>query len=119
MKLYLLVALGGFLGAICRYSLSGFIQSKHNSSFPFGTFIVNLIGSFVLGFLFVRHICQPEIILLFGVGFTGAYTTFSTFQLESVELIRKKKLIMALSYINVSVVLGVFLAYLGSWVGSS
>ncbi|SHJ93377.1 fluoride efflux transporter CrcB [Desulforamulus aeronauticus] len=118
MKIYVLLAIGGFIGAISRYALSSFIQSKHNSPFPYGTFIINLTGSFLLGFLFRRHNLHPEMFLLLGTGFLGAYTTFSTFEFESIELIKKEKVVISVLYLTVSVVLGVILAYLGYLLGA-
>jgi len=118
IKIYVLVAMGGFFGAICRYAVSNLVQSKHNSPFPYGTFIINLTGSFLLGFLFGTHnTLEPEIFFLFGTGFLGAYTTFSTFQFESIELIRKKRRLLSLTYMVLSVVFGIFLAYLGYLMG--
>ncbi len=117
MKIYLLIAIGGLFGAISRFALSAFIQSKHNRRFPYATFIINLTGSFLLGFLFGRHNLRPEFFFLFGTGFMGAYTTFSTFEFESMELIRKEKLLLAISYLVFSVIIGVFLAYLGYLIG--
>ncbi len=118
MKIYALVALGGFIGAISRYALSSYIQSKHQSPFPHGTFIINLTGSFLLGFLFRRYNVHSEMFLLLGTGFLGAYTTFSTFEFESIELIRKEKVLISVLYLTASVVLGVILAYLGYLLGS-
>lgn len=113
MKILALVAIGGFCGAISRYALSNFIQSRHKNPFPYGTFVINLTGSFLLGILFGKHTLQPEIFFLLGTGFMGAYTTFSTFEFESIELIRKEKIIVSIIYLVLSVVLGIILAYLG------
>ena len=119
MKIYLLVAIGGLFGAISRFALSAFIQSKHNRQFPYATFIINLTGSFFLGFLFGRHSLKPEFFFLLGTGFMGAYTTFSTFEFESIELIRKERLLLSITYLISSVIIGVFLAYLGYLIGKS
>ncbi|MCK4957476.1 MAG: fluoride efflux transporter CrcB [Candidatus Cloacimonetes bacterium] len=84
----LLIGLGGFLGAICRYLLTKSVNSFLSTVFiPFGTIIVNIIGSFVLAFLLTYNYSRAEIsqnILLFlGAGFLGAFTTFSTFTYET------------------------------------
>ncbi|SHE91355.1 fluoride efflux transporter CrcB [Desulforamulus putei] len=113
MKLIILVAVGGFLGAISRFVIANFVQSKHKTPFPFGTFTVNLLGSFLLGILFGRHRLAPELFFLLGTGFMGSFTTFSTFELEAVELIRKEKVWVSLTYLLVSTVLGVALALAG------
>lgn len=118
MNIFWAVAAGGFLGAICRFVVSNFIQSKHKKPFPFGTFAVNLIGSFLLGFLFAKHV-NPLLFFFIGTGFMGSFTTFSTFELESMELIRSRKFLISLSYLLLSTILGVMLAFLGYWVGNT
>lgn len=117
MKVFLLVAAGGFLGAMSRFGLNNYIQSKHKSPFPFGTFIINISGSFLLGLLFGYKQLPREIFFLLGTGFMGAYTTFSTFELEAVELMRKKEMVTSLLYLVASVVIGVILAYGGYAIG--
>lgn len=117
MNTLLLVAAGGFLGASCRFLLGNFVQSKHRTAFPFGTFVINLTGSFLLGILFAQNKIHPLVFFFFGTGFMGAYTTFSTFQLESNELRRKGNVLLCLVYILSSALLGILLAYLGYLVG--
>ncbi|MFQ5409055.1 MAG: fluoride efflux transporter CrcB [Anaerolineales bacterium] len=91
MSNFLLVGLGGFAGAMARYALSGWAAEKLGAAFPYGTFIVNVVGSFALGlFLTVaseRILLAPQWRLLFGVGFVGAFTTFSTYTFESAQLL--------------------------------
>ena len=83
-----LIAVGAAAGALSRYLLSGWVQDLLPSRFPWGTFVVNISGSFLLGLVFVlaieHEIMQPELRLPLMVGFIGAYTTFSTFMLEIV-----------------------------------
>jgi CrcB protein len=90
---YLLVALGGMLGAVARYGLGGWISNATEGGFPYGTLAVNLIGSFVLGFFLTlaidRFSWSPELRIFFTVGVLGAFTTFSTFSYETVELLRE------------------------------
>lgn len=117
MSILLLVAAGGFLGAVCRFLLGNFVQSKHRTDFPFGTFVINLTGSFLLGILFAQNKLHPLVFFFFGTGFMGAYTTFSTFELESNELRRKNKILLCLVYLLSSALLGILLAYLGYRVG--
>ncbi|ABO50010.1 camphor resistance protein CrcB [Desulforamulus reducens MI-1] len=112
MKAIFLVAAGGFLGAIGRFYLSNRIQSKQNTDFPIGTFTVNLLGSLLLGLLAGQSV-DPSLYLLVGTGFLGAFTTFSTFELEAVELLRKNKVKLSLFYLLGSVMLGVLCAFLG------
>ncbi|CCO08292.1 fluoride efflux transporter CrcB [Desulforamulus hydrothermalis] len=113
MKLVLFVAAGGFAGAITRFFVVNLVQAKNKTPFPFGTLAVNLLGSFLLGILFGRHRLAPEVFFLLGTGFMGSFTTFSTFELESVELIRKDKVWLSITYLLVSTVLGVALALAG------
>lgn len=117
MKVFLLVATGGFLGAISRFALNNFIQSRHQRAFPSGTFTINITGSFLLGLLFGLQQLPQEFFFLLGTGFMGAYTTFSTFEMEAVELMRKKEALIALLYLSASVILGVILAYGGYLLG--
>ena len=118
MNTFVLVAAGGFLGAVSRFYLSGYIQSKHTHSFPLGTFIINQLGSFLLGLLLGLNTSSQTFFFL-GTGFMGAFTTFSTFELEAVELIRKGNGKLALFYLSGSVALGLSLAALGYWLGKT
>lgn len=117
MNPVILIAAGGFLGAVCRFALGNFVQSKHRTAFPFGTFIINLTGAFLLGLLFAKNSQHPLVFYFCGTGFMGAYTTFSTFQLESNELMRKNKIFLALIYLCCSAIFGIIFAYLGYRVG--
>ncbi|WP_053363142.1 fluoride efflux transporter CrcB [Bacillus sp. FJAT-27251] len=113
-----LVGLGGSLGAAVRYFLGVFVK-KHYSrlgSFPLGTFIINMTGSYLLGMLlkFQMENSLPAWIWFFlGIGFCGAYTTMSTFGYEALELLKAKKWLMAAFYIVFTVVLGLLAAGLG------
>ena len=89
MKLVLFIGVGGFFGAIARYLLSSFLQTNLSANFPVGTLGVNILGSFLIGFLalyFQAH-SSPELKVLVITGFLGALTTFSTFSYESVMLL--------------------------------
>ena len=82
-----LVGLGGFAGAVLRWLVDGWVSERNPTAFPFGTLVINLTGSFLLGALFAwvieRDVLPPDVRLPLMVGFLGAYTTFSTFMLES------------------------------------
>ncbi|WP_287154982.1 fluoride efflux transporter CrcB [Candidatus Solincola tengchongensis] len=99
MTRYLLVAIGGMLGAVARYGLSGWISNRTDGGFPYGTLAVNLLGSFIIGFFLIlaleRFSWSPGVRLFFAVGFLGAFTTFSTFSYETVELLREGAYAMA------------------------
>ena len=92
MNRYLLIAIGAALGANARYLVGVWAGSRLGADFPYGTFIVNIVGSFVLGFLLTlgtgRLQLSPEARLLLAVGFLGSFTTFSSYAVESINLWR-------------------------------
>ena len=104
------VGLGGFLGANARYLLGGVIAERWGGIFPWGTFVINVTGSFILGFFLAfaqdRPWVQPNFRLLFAVGFVGGYTTFSTFTYESVKLAQDGELLLATANVLGSVLTG-------------
>jgi CrcB protein len=123
METFLLISGGAVLGANLRYWISDFISRRVSTGFPIGTLIINASGSFLLGFLVTlateRLILDSRLRLLFVVGFLGAYTTFSTYTYESVNLILKGELVNGLinlfgsAFLGIlSVALGIFLAKL-------
>ncbi|MBN1440368.1 MAG: fluoride efflux transporter CrcB [Anaerolineales bacterium] len=91
MQNFLVIGVGAFLGANLRYRLSGWAAGKWGTSFPHGTLIINVSGSFLLGVFLAltteRILVDPRWRLFFAVGFLGAYTTFSTYTYESVQMI--------------------------------
>ncbi|XJZ25806.1 fluoride efflux transporter FluC [Bacillota bacterium Lsc_1132] len=108
------VAIGGFFGAISRFAVSRKIQ--HKSGFPIATLIVNLFGAFLLG-LFVGLQLKGQLYALAGVGFMGAFTTFSTFKLELVKFKYAKQRTFFYSYLAISYIGGISLAYIGIMLG--
>jgi fluoride exporter len=123
LEAVLWVGLGGFLGANARYLLGGWIASRFGVPFPYGTFVINVTGSFILGFFVAfaqeRPWVAPPARLLFAVGFVGAYTTFSTFEYELIRLLQDGELLLGAVYVIGSVVFGgvagVAGIVLGSW----
>lgn len=107
---YLLVGLGGFLGANARYLVADWIGMRYGTSFPYGTLVINVSGSFVIGLFLVlvteRFLIHPNWRLFFSVGFLGAYTTFSTFSFESLALMQNGFWLLSLLNIVGSVLLG-------------
>jgi CrcB protein len=115
MRLILLVGTGGFIGSVCRYLLSQFIQGKFLSAFPFGTLGVNLLGCFAIGAIFAlsdRGSMNGEWRLFLATGICGGFTTFSAFSNETVALMRGGQLTYALMYVLASVVAGVLATFL-------
>ncbi|GIN21343.1 fluoride efflux transporter CrcB [Siminovitchia fordii] len=110
-----LVAIGGFFGAVTRYFVANKL-SFLNNSFPAATFFVNLSGSFLLG-LIMGGFPSSKWTLLVGIGFLGSYTTFSTFKVEMINQLRKKKWKPALIYMFLSYFGGIVLAFLGFLTG--
>ncbi len=107
---YLVISLGGVLGANARYLLGNWVAARYGTSFPYGTMLINVSGSFVIGFFLVliteRFVVHPNWRLFFAVGFLGAYTTFSTFSFESATLIQGGSWLLGLANMVGSVVLG-------------
>ncbi len=112
----LIVGVGGFVGANARYLLGNWAKDRWGSDFPYGTFLINITGCFVIGVfstLLLRYAWNDTWRLLIAVGFVGAYTTFSTFEYDSLNLIAQGAWGKALFNLLGSVILGFFAAYLG------
>lgn len=106
-----LVMVGAAVGAPLRYLTDRAVQRMGDSAFPWGTFIVNVAGSFVLGLVSQR--LAPEVQLLVGTGFCGALTTYSTFSYETLRLAEDGSNLLALANVSGSVAAGVAAAFLG------
>jgi CrcB protein len=120
--LLVVIALGGALGAVSRYGLSGWIQGFSSTSFPIGTLAVNVIGSFLLGFsLYLLESTVPttEMRSFVTIGFLGAFTTFSTFSYEAVVLLQGGEWARGGLYVGGSLVLGITGLLLGLGLGWS
>ena len=112
------VGLGGFVGSVCRFLLGGAVhQVLHNSTFPYGTMVVNLVGCFAIGvggcLVELRQLFSPEARMFLLVGLLGGFTTFSTVGYESLNLARDGELLASLANIAIQVVAGVVLVWLG------
>src|SRR5690242_288036 len=112
-----MIALGGALGAIARYQLAAVIQDRVPVGFPYGTFVVNVTGCFVMGVVTVllteRLVVHPNWRFLVPIGFVGAYTTFSTFELETFMAVSEHAWVVAAANVIGSVVAG----YIALWAG--
>ncbi|GAB7388665.1 fluoride efflux transporter CrcB [Bacillaceae bacterium] len=107
----LLVGTGGAFGAVARYAVSRWM-ARRRATLPLGTLTVNLLGSFLLGWLYGNGPGET-IALLCGAGFLGAFTTFSTLKWESVQLGRKKQWKILCLYLSATYVGGILFAFLG------
>ncbi len=109
------VGIGGFFGAMLRYIVGIWIPAVNG--FPWGTLIINVLGCFFLGWFFTmtmkRWKINLHLKLAIGTGFIGAFTTFSTFSVETLYLLNNNQWLLALLYVSLSIVCGIGLAYLG------
>ena len=116
-----IIGIGGSLGAAARFLLGNLIRrgTQKIDPFPIGTWIINITGSFLLGILTGFHLTNliSDWLWFFGgVGFCGAYTTFSTFGNETITLIQEKKLKLAAIYVVTSIIFGVISAMIGFYI---
>jgi CrcB protein len=112
----ILVGFGGVFGSLTRYGLGIAINKKNRTSFPLGTFVINITGAFLLGILAGLD-TDKNTYLLLADGFLGAFTTFSTFMYEGFNLFRGNKALNAACYISASLIFGVIGYTAGSAVG--
>lgn len=118
----ILVSLGGALGAVARYMLMSLVGHFTTSHFPYATMFVNILGSFLLGVtvaLFSKYMPEytSEFRLFIVVGFFGAFTTFSTFSLDTVTLLEEGVFWTAIVYCLLSIMLGIFGLFSGLYLG--
>jgi len=115
---FVLVAIGGAIGSTARYAVAIFF-SRYGFQFPMETFIVNILGCFLLGIVsqiaVKNELLSPEIRLFMAAGFCGGFTTFSTFMLEIANLLEYHKIIIAALYIGASSVGGLLSVLAGIW----
>jgi len=116
-KTLLLVGTGGFLGSIARYLASRFLQNSFSSSFPYGTFFVNIAGCLLIGIIYGlserSSMLTPGWKLFLAAGFCGGFTTFSTFANENLALLRDGEFFYFFLYTGLSVFLGIAATFLG------
>ncbi|MGB8770686.1 MAG: fluoride efflux transporter CrcB [Candidatus Korobacteraceae bacterium] len=118
MLKYVVVGIGGFLGAIARYALGTYIGGRYGVRFPLGTFIINVSGSFLIGLiltLLARTTASAYWRYLIPIGFIGAYTTFSTFEYETLRAIQDGQVMTGLLNVALSLVVG----FIAVWAGAS
>lgn len=116
--LYAFIALGGALGALGRYFLSTWVYSKSDVIFPWGTFVVNILGCFILGMVYVwgteKLVMSSNMRAFLAIGLLGAFTTFSTFSLETINIIKDGEIKIALLNTVGSVIVGLLAVWLGT-----
>jgi len=117
-RLILIIGAGGFLGTVSRFLTSRYVQSHIFTAFPYGTFIVNILGCFLMGLIFglseKGNIVNSDWRLFLTVGFCGGFTTFSTFANENLALLRDGNFFYFALYTSLSVFLGLFATYFGN-----
>ena len=120
---WIAVAVGGALGAMARYVVSTLLFDAASHRFPYATLTVNVLGSFIMGILFVviveKAVLPPEMRSILMVGFLGAFTTFSTFSLDALGLWQNGDLLMALVYALGTVVLCLAAVAIAVWLTRS
>jgi len=116
MRTVLFIFIGAGVGGVARYAIGGWVQHATDSSFPFGTMAVNLIGCLAVGFLSVSleaTLVREEHRLAILIGLLGGFTTFSTFSRETMALVNERQWMMA----GGNVLLTNFLCLVGAWLG--
>lgn len=116
---YLMIALGGALGSVCRYVSSEWLYQVYGRSFPIGILSVNVLGCFIMGFLalcFVDKAIHTQLLRpLLLTGFLGGFTTFSSFSLDAIQLLLTGAYLRAFLYVAASLLLSLLAAFAGVW----
>ncbi len=114
------IAVGGTLGCWARYAMTNLVQTIYGRDFPYATLSINVLGSFLMGFLFIetleRLTISPALRTGILTGVLGGYTTFSTFEMESLLLVEQGEPLRAVLYIALSVGLGFLCAFGGAYI---
>jgi len=119
MLAYLWVAIGGALGSVGRYWLSGLVAARFGETFPWGTIVINVTGSFIIGVFAAftdpdgRVLASPGFRQFFMIGICGGYTTFSSFSLQTLRLVQEREWL----YAGGNVILSVILCMIAVWLG--
>jgi len=117
---YFVIGVGGFLGAIARYALGAYIGGRYGVRFPLGTFIINVSGSFLIGLiltLLARTTASAYWRYLVPIGFIGAYTTFSTFEYETLRAMQDGQWMTGFLNVGLSLAIGFIAVWAGAAIG--
>lgn len=121
MLKYVMVGAGGCLGSILRFWLGSYIGSRIGTRFPYGTFVINVTGSFLIGLVFAvltaRTQWSPNWRYLILIGFIGGYTTFSSFEFETLRTVQDGQIGVGILYVALSVVVGFVAVWGGMMTG--
>jgi fluoride exporter len=117
MTKYLMVAIGGALGSVLRFWVGGFVSNRMGARFPYGTFIINVTASFLVGLILTllaeRTHWSPNWRYFIPIGFIGGYSTFSTFEYETFRSFQDGEILMA----GLNIVLSVIVGFVSVWLG--
>jgi fluoride exporter len=120
MRAYLAIAIGGTLGCWARYAMTNLVQAIYGRDFPYATLSINVLGSFLMGFLFIetleRLTISPQLRIGILTGFLGGFTTFSTFAMETLLLAEQGEAAKSVLYVALSIALGLFAAFGGAYI---
>ena len=118
MTKYLMVAIGGATGSVLRFWIGGYVGNRLGSRFPYGTFVINVTASFLIGFILTvlaeRTHWSPNWRYLIPIGFIGGYSTFSAFEYETFRVFQDGEILVA----GLNVVLSVVVGFLAVWLGA-
>jgi CrcB protein len=120
MWAYLAIAIGGVLGCWARYAMTNLIQAVYGRDFPYATLTINVLGAFLMGFLYVetleRLTISPALRVGILTGVLGGFTTFSTFAMETILLAQQGEMAKGLLYVTLSIIIGLGAAVVGAYI---
>ena len=123
MGKFFIVGIGGFMGSMLRFWVGTYIGQRMGTRFPYGTFLINVTGSFLIGFVMTvlteKTQLSPNWRYLIPIGFIGGYTTFSTFEFETLRAMQDGQFAISLLYVALSVLAGFLMVWMGVTVGKA